>query len=178
MFLELTGGGEAAGDDAVVDGGKVGWAFLKLASTGDEEIFSRKRLGEVGYEESCHREVEGENWLNPVHHVIRRKAGRLASSGAVSPESERRERQPVRMIAFARLEDGIADSMMLPLNDAIGLQVVCRNADVSDAIPVRKPVESRHISGAVVGDDLLYCAPSAQYLLEYKRADHPASLHA
>jgi len=40
MFLELTGGGEAAGDDAVVDGGKVGWAFLKLASTGDEEIFS------------------------------------------------------------------------------------------------------------------------------------------
>ena len=75
MFLKLTGRGEAAGDDAVVDGGEVGWAFLKLASAGDEEIFSRKWLGKVGYKESCHHEVEGENWLNPVHHVIQRKAG-------------------------------------------------------------------------------------------------------
>jgi len=125
MFLELMGRGKAAGDDAVVDGGEVSWAFLKLASVGDEEIFSRKRLGKVGYKESCHRKVEGENWLNPVHHVIWRKAGQLVSSGVVSPESERHECQPVRMIAFACLEDGIVDSTMLPLDDAVGLQVVC-----------------------------------------------------
>jgi len=126
MFLELAGGGEAAGDDAIVDGGEVGWAFLKLASAGDEEIFSRKRLGEVGYEESCHREVKGENWLNPVHHVIRRKACRLASSGAISPESERRERRPVRMIAFACLEvdvGGRADAVVAETRGGVDAEV-------------------------------------------------------
>ena len=113
-----------------------------------------------------------------MHHVIWQKASRLASSGVVSPESERHKCQPVRMIAFARLEDGVVDSTMLLLNDAIGLQVVCQNADVSDAIPVHEPVESCHISSAIVGDDLLYCTPSAQYLLENKCADHLASLYA
>jgi len=40
LLLKLAGGGKAAGMDAVVDGCKVGWAFLELASTGDEKVFS------------------------------------------------------------------------------------------------------------------------------------------
>jgi len=38
LLLELAGGGEAAGEDAVMDGSKVGWMFLELAGTGDKEV--------------------------------------------------------------------------------------------------------------------------------------------
>jgi len=40
MLLKLAGGDKAAGKDVIVDGGKVSWAFLELASAGDEKVFS------------------------------------------------------------------------------------------------------------------------------------------
>jgi len=40
LLFELAGRGKAAGGDAVVDGCKVGWAFLELVGIGDEEVFS------------------------------------------------------------------------------------------------------------------------------------------
>jgi len=53
------------------------------------------------------------------------------------------------------------DGVVLSLDNPVGLQIVCQNANVSDAIPVHKPVKSSHIGSAVVGNDLSYCSPSA-----------------
>jgi len=161
LLFELAGGGKVAGGDVVVDGCKVGWAFLELAGVGDEEVFSQERCGEIRHKEGCHRKIEGENWLNPMHHIVGREASRLAGGCAVSPKGERHEHWPMRVVAFAHLENGVADGAVLSLNDPICLRIVCRNANVSDAIPVHKPVESGHIGGAIVYNDLLHRSPSA-----------------
>ena len=67
---------------------------------------------------------------------------------------------------------------MLPLNDAICMQVVSRNTDVSDTIPIRKPVEGSDIRCAVVGDNLFDGAPPAQNFLEKKHTESAACLSA
>ena len=83
----------------------------------------------------------------------------------------------MRVVAFARFENGVTDGAMLPLDDAVCLQVVCQDADVPNAIPVRKPVKSSHISCAVVSNNLLYRSPLAKDLFKDKCSNHLASLH-
>ena len=67
---------------------------------------------------------------------------------------------------------------MLLLNDAVRLGVICQDADVVDAVPVRKPVESCNVSRTVVSDDLPNCSPSAEDFLKDKSANSAASLCA
>jgi len=155
--FKLAGRGKVAGGDVVVDSCKVGRAFLELAGMGDEEVFSREQCGEIGHKEGCHRKIEGKNWLDPMHHVVGQEAGRLVGGCAVSPKGERHEHWPMRVVAFTRLEDGVADGAVLSLSDPVCLRIVCQNANVSDAIPVCEPVESGHIGGAIVRNDLLHC---------------------
>jgi len=84
----------------------------------------------------------------------------------------------MRVVAFACLEDDVADGVMLPLDNAVCLRVVCQDTDVPNAIPVREPVESGHISCAIVGNDLLYRSPSAKDLLKDKCSNRSAGLHS
>jgi len=58
------------------------------------------------------------------------------------------------------------------------MQVVSRNADVSDTIPIRKPVKRGNIRHAVVSDDLFDGAPPAQNFLEKKHTKSAACLGA
>ncbi len=39
LLFELADRGEAAGEDVVMNGSEVGWAFLELASTGEYKVF-------------------------------------------------------------------------------------------------------------------------------------------
>ena len=64
-------------------------------------------------------------------------ASRLASGGAVGPKGKGGNHGPAGVVAVACLEDGLADSVVLSLDDAVRLGVVCRNADVTNAIPFR-----------------------------------------
>ena len=70
-FLELVGGGVAAGSDAVVDGSKVGGALLKLMSMSGEEVFSGKQLSEVWNKEGSLCEIKRKCGLHTMHHVKR-----------------------------------------------------------------------------------------------------------
>ena len=50
---------------------------------------------------------------------------------------------------------------MLLLDDAVCLGVVGQDMNVSNAIPIHEPVEGCNVRGAIVGNDLPYCSPSA-----------------
>jgi len=67
---------------------------------------------------------------------------------------------------------------VLLLNNTICLGVICQDADVVDAIPVRKPIECCDVSHAIVSDYLANCSPSAEDLLENKGANRASSLCA
>ena len=47
LLLELVDGGMAAGKDAIVDGSKVGGAFLELANACSYEFFYQEWFGKV-----------------------------------------------------------------------------------------------------------------------------------
>ena len=116
LALELFDRGEACLEDVVVDGGKVALAQLELAGADCEEVGGQKRLGEVGDEKRRESDVEGENWLNPVHHVERREASQLAGGCSVGPEDVRGEGWPLGVVAFAGLDKGIANCPVLSLD--------------------------------------------------------------
>jgi len=78
-----------AGKDAIVDGGKVGGAFLELANACGYEFFCRERFGKVGDEEGSLCDVKWKGGFHTMCHVKRGEAGQLANSGVVSPEGER-----------------------------------------------------------------------------------------
>jgi len=132
-------------------------------------------LGEVGNKEGSLYDVKRKNGLHTVHHVEGGVASRLASSGAIGPKCKGCNHQPSGFVAFACLDDGFADRTVLSFDDAIGLGVVRRYMDVSDAILVSKPVKCCDVCGAVVSDDLFHCSPPAQNLFEDKGADRVAS---
>jgi len=115
--------------------------------------------------------IEGKYRFHTVHHEEGGVASRLARGGAISPKGEGRDRRPSGFVAITCLENRVADRAVLSFDDAVGLGVVRRYADVSDAELVSEPVERCDISCAVVSDDLLYCSPPAEDLLEYERAD-------
>ena len=79
----------------------------------------------------------------------------------VGPEDVRGKGRPLGVIAFTGLDKGIANCPVLSLDDAVCVGVVWGNADVSDTIPIRKPVECGDVGCAIVGDDLFDGAPSA-----------------
>ena len=80
---------------------------------------------------------------------------------SVSPEDVRGEGWPLGVVAFAGLDKGVTNCPVLLLDDAIRTKVVWGNADVSDTIPIRKPVECGDIGRAVVSDNLFDGTPSA-----------------
>jgi len=135
-------------------------------------------VGEVRYKEGGLCDVKWKGGLHTMCHVKGGKASRLANCGVVSPEGEGRNCGPMRGVTVACLEDGVTHRAVLPLNNAICLGVICQDADVVDAIPVRKPIECCDVSHAIVSDYLSNCSPSAEDLLENKGANCASSLCA
>ena len=170
--------GEAALENVVANGSEIVLAHFELAGTGGDKFGGGEGLSEVGDEKRSHGDVEREERLDAVGHVERRVAGGFADGCAVCPKDVGRASWPLGDVAFASLDEGVANRPVLPLDDAIGAGVVGGNANVSDAIPVRKSVQRGDVGGAVVGNDLFDCAPSAQYLLEKKCSDRAASFCA
>ena len=81
-------------------------------------------------------------------------------------------------VAFASLNEGLANGSVLLFDDAIRAGVVRGDADVVDTIPVREPVQCSDVGRTVVSDDLFDGTPAAQYLLEKKHTQGAAVLHA
>jgi len=84
----------------------------------------------------------------------------------------------LRAVAVTCLEDRVAHHVVLPLDDAVRLRVICQDADVVNAIPLHEPVECCDVSRAIVSDDLSNCSPSAEDLLEDKCGNHASILQA
>jgi len=178
LLLELADGGEARLEDVVVNGVEVFFVHLELASAGGDEVSGVERFSEVGDEERSESDVKRKKGLDPVHHVKGGVASRPVNGCAVGPEDMWRMSWPLRSVAFASLDEGLDDGAVLPLNDAICTQVVSRNADVSDTVPIRKPVEGGDVRCAVVSDDLFDGAPPAQNFLKKKHTESVACLSA
>ena len=79
----------------------------------------------------------------------------------VSPEDVRGKGQPLGVVAFTGLDKRVTNCLVLSLNNAIRVEVVWGNADVSDTIPICKPVKCGDIGYAIVGDNLFDGTPSA-----------------
>jgi len=161
-----------------VNGVEVFFAHLKLASAGGDEVSGVERLSEVGDKKRSKRDVKREKGLDPVRHVKGGVASGPVNGCGVGPEDMWRASRPLRSIAFASFDKGLDDGAVLPLNDAVCMQVVSGNPDVSDTVPIRKPVEGSNVRCAVVGDDLFDGAPPAQNFLEKKYTKSVACLSA
>jgi len=178
LLLKLADGGKARFEDVVVNGVEVFFVHLKLASTGGDEVSGVEQLSEVGDKKHSKGDVKREKGLDPMRHVEGGVAGGPANGCAVSPEDVWCASQPLRSVAFTSLDEGLDDGAVLLLNNAICMQVVSGNADVSDTIPIRKPVKHGDIRYAIVGDDLFDGTPPAQNFLEKKHTKSAACLSA
>jgi len=69
-----------------MNGVKVFFAHLKLASTGGDEVSGVKWLSEVGDEKRSERDVKRKKGLDPVRHVKGGVASGPANGCAVGPE--------------------------------------------------------------------------------------------
>jgi len=116
--------------------------------------------------------------LDPVRHVKGGVASGPANGCAVSPEDVWCASWPLQSVAFASLDEGLDDGAVLPLNDAVCVRVVSRNADVSDTVPICKPVKGGDVRCAVVGDDFFDGSPPTQDFLKEKHTKSAACLSA
>ena len=67
--------------------------------------------------------------------------------------------QPFSGIAFTSLDEGLTNCLVLLLNDAIHMGVIRGDVDVTDTIPVCKPVQGSNVGCAIVGDNFFNGAP-------------------
>ena len=111
-------------EDVVADGSRVGLAHFELARSGGNEFSGQKWLGEVEDEKRSHGNAEGKERLDAMGHVKRRVACGLANGCAVGPKDMRGADWPFGGVAFANLDDGLANGPVLALDSAIGAGVV------------------------------------------------------
>jgi len=161
-----------------MNGIKVFFAHLELAGAGGNKVSGVEQLSEVGDKKRSKSDIKREKGLDPVRHVKGGVASGPANGCVVGPEDVWRTSRPLRSIAFASLDEGLDDGAVLPLNDAVCAQVVSRNPDVSDTVPIHKPVEGGDVRHAIVGDDLFDGTPPAQNFLEKKHTESAACLSA
>ena len=176
LSLEFLDGQEAALDDVVPYASEVTFTGLKLARSSSDEVGSGKGGGEIGNEEGCESDVEGENGLDAVCHKEGGMACGSASSYSVSPKDVRRRGGPFRGFAFASLQEGFLDRSMLTLDDTIRSGVVSRNTNVPNVVLVSEPVQSSNIGRTVICDDLLNRTPTTQDFFEYETTYSDAGL--
>src|SRR5260221_8703929 len=110
--------------------------------------------------------IEGKYRFHTIHHEEGGVSSQLVGGGAISPKGKGHDHRPSGFIAFACLENGVADRAVLLFDNAVCLGVVRRYADVSDAELVSEPVERCNVSCAIVSDDLLYCSPPSSNMNE------------
>ncbi len=107
---------------------------------GGDEFVGGHGLHEVWDEEGSECDVEREEGFYAVSHVKGGIASGLANSSSVGPEDMRDHCWPLRDVAFISLRERLPNGSMLPFNDPVSPQVVCRNPNMSDAVLACQPV--------------------------------------
>lgn len=78
----------------------------------DAEILSRGEVGSL-------RDVEGEERVDAVNHVVGRVARRFTDSYTFSPEDLWEDLSPLRFVSLASLHDGFANVEVLRFDDTV-----------------------------------------------------------
>ena len=79
--------------------------------------------------------------------------------------------EPFIQLGSTSLRERLANIPMYLLDLAIGLRVVCRDADMPDTILLGDPAHRGLHERRIVGHDLLGTPPSAEDLFEYEFCD-------
>ena len=101
-----------------------------------------------------------------------------SDSNAICPHNRSDHGMPLRLIAIACLEQGLANVKMRPFHDAVCARVISRDSNVANVVSLAQIIEGFNEGGAVVHDDLRKSAPSAKDIVEYPIADGLCGLRA
>ena len=152
---------------------KVLGTFSELLGSGSDEFFGGNAVVLSGSEIGGLGNVEREERVNAVDHVVGGVTGRLSNGNSFSPEDLREDFAPLGLVTLAGLHDGFANVEVLGFHDPVGSRVVPRDANVVDTVAFANVVESGDVGGAVVGDELCETTPSTEDFLEDELAhDH------
>ena len=119
VFLELPGRGETAREDMIVNGSQIVSVLFELAGADGNKFIGQEWVSEVWNEEHCQHNVEWEDRLYSMCHVERGMACGFASGDMISPKDIGHDCCPTRGITIACLDEGIANGVVLSLDNAI-----------------------------------------------------------
>ena len=146
--------------------------------TSDEEFSGEEWLAKVRDKKYGKCEVEWEDRFNTVSHIEGGEPRGFVSGGMIHPEYMGSECGPLGDVVFAGFDKQRTDSVVLSFHNPIGFGVVGRDMYVADPKFVGQPIKSSNIGSPIISDNFLNSAPSAQDLLEDKRAKSATSLRA
>ena len=109
-----------------------------------------------------------------MRNVIRGVAEAAVRRNVFGPKDGVCRSWPLPIVSVADLHNCFSDVQMSVFEDAVGLRVVGRNSDVSDAVLLSEPVDGFYEGLSVVGDDFFKCAPSTEDVFEDERAEEGA----
>jgi hypothetical protein len=101
----------------------IGLGYIQQGMDG-YEVGSGHGGHEVGHEECGKCDVKWQKWLSTMCHVEGGVAGGFVNGSTVSPEDKRSETRPLGDVAFACFDEGLANSAVLTLDDAISSRVI------------------------------------------------------
>ena len=165
-MFEVGDGRETTLQKSIVHRCKFIVLFGELTSTDGDEISSVKMLGNIQDHKGCFRDVEWEEWLDAMGHVVGRMTGRFLSCDAISPEDMMRECWPLCDVTVARFDKRVADCAMGTFDDSVCLRVVCRDTNVTDVVCLHEPVECGYEGCSIVGNNFFESSPMAEDLFE------------
>ena len=146
--------------------------------TSDKEFSGEEWLAKVRNKEYGKCEVEWEDRFNTVSHIEGGEPHGFVSGGMIHPEYMGSKCGPLGDVVFAGFDKRLTDSVVLSFYNPISFGVVGRDMYVVDPKFVGQPIKSSDIGSPIISDNFLNSAPSAQDLLEDKRAKSATSLRA
>ena len=152
---------EAIFQKMLVHGGKIFVMFSELACTDSDEIMCLEMVNNFGNHKHSFSDVKRKEGLGTMRHVVWRVAYQLSSSDAICPKDMMSKRRPLSDITVASLHEGVTDGAVRLFDNAIGLRVVCRDADMMDVVFFGEPIKGGNKGYSVVSDDLFKSSPSA-----------------
>jgi hypothetical protein len=151
-------------------------AFRELLSSERDEVFGRHAEVLSGSEIGSLSNIERQEGMDTVDHVVGGIAGRLPNGNTFGPEDLGKDFAPLGLVTFAGLHDSFANVKVLRLHDTVGARVVARDANVMDAVAGTKNFQSSDVRGSVVSNQLFKTTPATENILEDEVGDNFARI--
>jgi hypothetical protein len=108
----------------LVDASEVFFMFLELTGVDGYKVGSGHGGHKVRHKECGKCDVEQQKWLSTMCHVEGGVASEFANGSVVSPEDKWSETRPLGDVAFACFDEGLTNSAVLTLDNAVSSRVI------------------------------------------------------